>query len=65
MSKKKLFRKGQKFNDWTLTQYLGGGGNGEVWACQNSKGDINAIKLLKKTKLPSPRRRGVDEITSA
>ena len=62
MSKKKLFRRGQKFNDWTLTQYLGGGGNGEVWACQNSKGDINAIKLLKKIKQKAYNR-FIDETT--
>ncbi|MBK6265127.1 protein kinase [Marivirga sp. S37H4] len=62
MSKKRIFRKGQKFNDWTLTQYVGGGGNGEVWACQNSKGVINAIKLLKKIK-PKAYTRFIDEIT--
>lgn len=60
MSKKKLFQTGQKFHDWTLTQYLGGGGNGEVWACQNSKGDVNAIKLLKKIK-PKAYGRFTDE----
>lgn len=47
---KKLFKKGQKFNDWTLVSYLGGGGNGEVWQCENSKGEIGAIKLIKALK---------------
>jgi len=62
MSRKLLFKKGQKFSDWTLTSYLGGGGNGEVWACQNSKGEKNAIKLLKKIK-PKAYSRFTDETT--
>jgi serine/threonine protein kinase len=50
MSKKRQFKKGQKFGDWTLISYLGGGGNGEVWTCQNSINENRAIKLLKKIK---------------
>lgn len=47
------FRTGRKFGNWKLTSYLGGGGNGEVWACQNSNGETNAIKLLKNIKSKS------------
>lgn len=50
------YKKGQKFGDWTLSSYLGGGGNGEVWACINSKKETNAIKLLKKIKEKSYNR---------
>lgn len=57
---KRLYRQGTKFGDWTLTSFLGGGGNGEVWTCKNSKGEINAIKLLKKVK-PKPYSRFIDE----
>lgn len=53
---KRIFRKGRKFGDWTLATYKGGGGNGEVWSCINSKGDERAIKLLKNVKLKSYRR---------
>lgn len=59
---KRLYRKGTKFGDWTLTSFLGGGGNGEVWTCKNSKGESNAIKLLKKIK-PKPYSRFIDETT--
>lgn len=59
---KTLFRKGTKFGDWTLTSYKGGGGNGEVWACVNSNGEIKAIKLLKSIKT-KPYNRFVDETT--
>lgn len=58
---KRLFKKGQKFNDWQLTSFLGGGGNGEVWACINSKGQESAIKLLKKIR-PKAYNRFIDEI---
>ncbi|MGS2738759.1 protein kinase domain-containing protein [Sinomicrobium sp. M5D2P17] len=58
---KKLFKKGQKFNDWTLVSYLGGGGNGEVWQCENSKGKIGAIKLIK-TLTQKSYNRFLDEI---
>lgn len=57
---KRLYRQGTKFGDWTLTSFLGGGGNGEVWTCENSKGEINAIKLLKKIK-SKPYSRFIDE----
>lgn len=57
---KRLYRRGTKFGDWTLTSFLGGGGNGEVWTCTNSKGEINAIKLLKKIKA-KPYSRFIDE----
>ncbi|MDF2451900.1 MAG: serine/threonine protein kinase [Bacteroidota bacterium] len=49
----KQYKKGQTFGNWTLTSYLGGGGNGEVWACLNSKKETRAIKLLKKIKVKS------------
>ncbi|HCT30051.1 MAG TPA: serine/threonine protein kinase [Bacteroidales bacterium] len=62
MSSRRLFKKGQKFKNWTLTRYLGGGGNGEVWSCQNSNGENYAIKLLKKIK-PKAYRRFIDETT--
>lgn len=50
MSNKRLFRQGQKFQDWKLLSYLGGGGNGEVWSCQNTQNEVRAIKILKKIK---------------
>lgn len=59
---KKLFKKNQKFNDWTLVSYLGGGGNGEVWKCVNSKGEFGAIKLIKTLKQKSYNR-FLDEIS--
>jgi serine/threonine protein kinase len=62
MANKKIFIKGQKFNDWILDSYLGGGGNGEVWSCFNSSGEKNAIKLLKKVKAKSYSR-FIDEAT--
>lgn len=53
MKKKKLYRRGRKFGNWTLSSYLGGGGNGEVWACENAEGETKAIKLLKNIKQKS------------
>lgn len=50
---KRLYLKGGKFGDWTLTSYKGGGGNGEVWECINSTRETKAIKLLKRIKLKS------------
>ncbi|MDE0472846.1 MAG: hypothetical protein OXH57_13005 [Ekhidna sp.] len=43
-NEKELIKKGQKFGEWTLLSFLGGGGNGEVWKCTNKKGEISAIK---------------------
>ena len=60
---KRLFRKGQRFNDWELISFLGSGGNGEVWTCKNSKGEDRAIKLLKRIK-PKSYRRFIDEATA-
>ena len=51
--KKRKFEIGQRFGDWTLNEYLGGGGNGEVWKCINNKGEEGAIKLLKSVKSKS------------
>lgn len=62
MKTKRLYRKGSKFGNWTLTSYKGGGGNGEVWSCTNSAGETKAIKLLKKIN-PKPYNRFVDETT--
>lgn len=59
--RKRQFKKGQKFNDWNLISYLGGGGNGEVWRCDNSKGQGGAIKLIKALK-PKSYVRFKDEI---
>ncbi|MBL0107100.1 MAG: hypothetical protein IPP52_07410 [Ignavibacteria bacterium] len=59
---KRLYKKGRKFGDWTLTSYKGGGGNGEVWACVSSEGVTKAIKLLKRIK-PKSYNRFVDETT--
>jgi serine/threonine protein kinase len=55
-----IFSQGQVFNSWTLTKYLGGGGNGEVWKCENELGISKAIKLLKKVK-PKSYLRFIDE----
>lgn len=35
---------------WKLTKRLGRGGNGEVWRCENDKGEVRALKLLKEIK---------------
>lgn len=56
MNKKKKFRKNNKFGNWTLFSYLGGGGNGEVWSCTDSNKNKTAIKLLKNVKLKSYNR---------
>ena len=58
--KQTLFQKGQKFGDWTLISFLGGGGNGEVWECENSKKEKGAIKLLKSVN-SKPYNRFIDE----
>jgi hypothetical protein len=58
--KKRLFKKEQKFGEWTLKSYLGGGGNGEVWKCIDKKNTEGAIKLMKKVK-PKPYVRFLDE----
>lgn len=55
-----IFRKGRTFGEWKLFSYLGGGGNGEVWACKNSQGEEYAIKILKHVK-SKPYKRFVDE----
>lgn len=60
--KRTLFKKGQKFGDWTLISFLGGGGNGEVWKCENTQKNQGAIKLLKSVK-PKPYFRFLDETT--
>lgn len=60
--KKRFYKNGLKFGDWTLTGYKGGGGNGEVWACINSKRQEKVIKLLKKIKA-KPYARFIDETT--
>jgi serine/threonine-protein kinase len=44
----RFFKKGQKFNQWTLNTYLGGGGNGEVWKCTDKDDNEGAIKLMKR-----------------
>ncbi|UJW80102.1 protein kinase domain-containing protein [Hydrogenophaga sp. SL48] len=41
------YKRGDKFGDWTLEEYLGGGGNGDVWLARNPKHAPHAIKLLK------------------
>lgn len=58
--RKKLYKKGQKFGDWTLISFLGGGGNGEVWKCSNKLDEYGAIKLLKSVK-HKPYARFLDE----
>lgn len=50
---KTIFKKGQTFGNWTLSNFLGGGGNGEVWQCENTGGISKAIKLLKRIKTKS------------
>jgi serine/threonine-protein kinase len=58
--KKILFKKGQKFGNWTLISFLGGGGNGEVWKCENNQNMPSAIKILKSVK-SKPYNRFLDE----
>ncbi len=50
---KHCYKKGKIIGNWTLIRFLGGGGNGEVWTCKNSKGELRAIKLLKRIKQKS------------
>lgn len=57
---KHIYKSGEKFGKWTLMQYLGGGGNGEVWRCKNENGKEGAIKLLKTIK-PKSYSRFLDE----
>ncbi|MBI6118333.1 protein kinase domain-containing protein [Salegentibacter maritimus] len=59
---RKYFKKNQTFGDWKLLEYLGGGGNGEVWKCEDKSGNIGAIKLIKSIKQKSYDR-FKDEIT--
>lgn len=62
MREKKTYRKNQKFGEWTLTSFLGSGGNGEVWKCEGLDGGIKAIKILKKVR-PKSYDRFSDETT--
>ena len=39
-------RIGARFGEWTLNEYLAGGGNGAVWAATKSDGTPGAIKFL-------------------
>lgn len=55
------YKKGKKIGKWTLKEFLGSGGNGEVWKCSNTKGDFGAIKLLK-YKSKKSYQRFLDEI---
>lgn len=47
---KTKFKKGQEFGKWKLSQFIGAGGNGEVWQARllNDASKIVAIKLLKR-----------------
>lgn len=49
------------YGKWTLNEYIGGGGNGEVWSCSSGQ-ETRAIKLLKKTR-QKPLQRFTDETT--
>jgi serine/threonine-protein kinase len=57
---KTTYKKGQKFGPWSLSSFLGAGGNGEVWLCMNSARECKAIKILKRVK-PKSYQRFVDE----
>jgi serine/threonine-protein kinase len=57
---KSNFKKGQRFGNWELIVYLGGGGNGEVWQCVDGNGISKAIKLLKRIR-PKSYSRFFDE----
>lgn len=50
MQKKRVFKGKQKFKGWTILKRISGGGNGDVWICENRNGEKRAIKLLKKSK---------------
>src|SRR6185503_20751858 len=39
-------RAGQVFGDWTLTELLGVGGNGEAWLAENADGESRVVKIL-------------------
>lgn len=41
-------RKGQKFGDWQLREFLGEGGNGFVWLASGSTSNEAAVKILAK-----------------
>lgn len=60
---KTYYRKGQRFGNWQLTEFLGGGGNGEVWKCTGKEGQYQAIKLLKKIR-PKAYLRFKDEMAA-
>lgn len=60
---KTQYKKGQKFGCWCLSEFLGGGGNGEVWKCKGDEGEEKAIKLLKKVK-PKAYARFKDEMAA-
>ncbi len=58
--KKRKYKKSLKFGKWTLSSYLGGGGNGEVWKCIDLHKNEGAIKILKSVK-PKAYARFLDE----
>jgi serine/threonine protein kinase len=39
-------RAGTVFGDWTITELLGVGGNGEAWLAKNAEGDSRVVKVL-------------------
>jgi serine/threonine protein kinase len=51
---------GKVFGQWTITDFLGEGGNGSVWSCKNPAGQKAAIKILKFVR-PKAYSRFVDE----
>ncbi|MEQ8813033.1 MAG: protein kinase [Imperialibacter sp.] len=62
MKRSHTYRKGQKFGRWTLLYYLGGGGNGEVWASRSPNNETKALKLLKNIKQKAYNR-FIDEVS--
>ena len=44
------FKKGLKFDQYTLQKYIASGGNGEVWVVKDTSKNFYAIKLLTKIK---------------
>lgn len=53
---------GASFGQWTLTQRLGRGGNGEVWEAINEGGENRAIKVLIRGGTDEPYQRFCREI---
>ena len=44
---RRQWKKGQQIGEWTLSSFLGGGGNGEVWKARGPDAGYVALKILR------------------